>query len=94
MDLLPIGKFGVAYRRRLIDLEFIKDVAYKEHAPTADDLWFRIASMRKNIPVHVAPEVAQGNAAIEHKMGLEEINMFKKKGIPRLSGEGGNLNLN
>lgn len=78
MDLLPVGVFGVAYRKRLIDLDFIKDVAYKEHAPTADDLWFRIASMRKNIPVHVAPEVAFGNAGIEHTMGLNETNMPKK----------------
>lgn len=80
MNLVPIGVFGVAYRRRLIDLEFISDVAYKEHAPTADDLWFRIASMRKNIPVHVAPEVAYDNAGIEHTMGLEETNLFKKRG--------------
>jgi hypothetical protein len=79
MDLIPVGVFGVAYRKRLVDLEFITDVAYKEHAPTADDLWFRIASMRKNTPVHVAPEVALSNRAIKHKMGLEQVNVFQKQ---------------
>jgi hypothetical protein len=79
MDLLPIGVFGVAYRKRLVDWEFITDVAYKEYAPTADDLWFRIASMRKNIPVHVVPDVTQGNAHIEHKMGLEQVNWVTQK---------------
>jgi glycosyltransferase involved in cell wall biosynthesis len=79
MDLVPIGVFGVAYRKRLVDLDFITDVAYKEHAPTADDLWFRIASIRKNTLVHVAPEVAQCNKEMKHKKGLEQTNMFQKK---------------
>lgn len=75
MDLLPIGVYGVAYRRRLLDLDFLTDASHVTHAPTADDVWFRLASIRKNTTVHVDPEIARGNAYIEHDMGLQEINI-------------------
>lgn len=79
MDLVPVGVFGVVYRKRLVDLGFITDIAYKVRAPTADDLWFRIASMRKNTPAHVTPEAAQDSAGIKHRMGLDQANMHQKK---------------
>ena len=82
MDLIPLGGFGAVYRKKLVDLNFITDAAYKEFAPTADDLWFRIASMRKNVCVHVTPDVAQGNAKITHKMGLDQVN-FRAKQKPQ-----------
>lgn len=82
MDLIPLSGFGAAYRKKLVDLNFITDAAFREYAPTADDLWFRIASMRKNVCVHVNPDIAQGNATITHKMGLDQVN-FRTKQKPQ-----------
>ena len=82
MDLIPLGGFGAAYRKKLVDLNFITDAAFREYAPTADDLWFRIASMRKNVCIHVDPDIAQGNARITHEMGLDQVN-FRTKQKPK-----------
>ncbi len=84
VDLLPIGIFGVAYRRKLLDLTFLTDEAFLKLAPTADDIWFRQASMRINTTVHVNPRVSEDNAEIMHKMGLEELNWHRPHKPSRL----------
>ncbi len=73
--LLPIGISGIAYRIGLLDLEFAMDEAYFDYAPTADDMWFRLASIRKNTKVYVDPEIDKENAHIGHLMGLERVNL-------------------
>jgi hypothetical protein len=72
--LLPIGCSGVAYRKSLLDMGFILDTAYLDCAPTADDIWFRLASIRKNVKVYVDPEIDVGNSFIQHFMGLQHMN--------------------
>lgn len=49
--ILPTNGGGTVFRKRLLDLNFLLDLAYIEIAPTVDDLWFRMASLRKNVPV-------------------------------------------
>jgi len=73
--LLPIGCSGIAYRKHLLDLDFIFDCAYKDCAPTADDIWFRLASLRRNVEVYVDPGMDAGNSYILHSMGLEQLNL-------------------
>ena len=77
--ILPTGGGGVVYRKPLIDLEFLLDPVFQKLAPTTDDLWFRMASMRKNIPVYVCPEIDRENVYLKHDKGLEQINFNKKK---------------
>jgi glycosyltransferase involved in cell wall biosynthesis len=75
--LLPIGCAGVAYRKNLLDLRFALDPVYKEYAPTADDIWFRLASLRKNVEVYVDTEIESGNSYIQHFRGLEQLNLYR-----------------
>lgn len=77
MELLPIGAYGVAYRRTLLDLEFLVDPAHIKYAPTADDIWFRLASIRQNTPVYVDPSIGDRNAYIQHGQGLDEVNLHR-----------------
>lgn len=79
MLFLPTGNAGVVYRKNLLDLEFILNTVFKEMAPTTDDLWFRMASLRKKTPVLVCPEIDTENIYLGHKIGLEQINFNKKK---------------
>ncbi len=72
--LLPIGCSGVAYRKTLLDLDFIFDPVYLDCAPTADDIWFRLASIRKRVNVYVDPEIDDGNSFIQHFKGLLQMN--------------------
>lgn len=84
LTLLPIGCSGIAYRIKLLDLQFITNEAYLEYAPTADDIWFRLASIRKNTKVYVDPEIDEGNAYIRHNAGLEQMNLHRPKKRRRL----------
>jgi hypothetical protein len=75
--LLPTCGAGAVFRKSLLDLEFLSDEAYLECAPTADDIWFRLASIRKNTGVYVDPEIDEGNGYIRHPMGLEQVNLHR-----------------
>ena len=75
--LLPLCGAGAVFRRDLLDLEFLSDEAYLKYAPTADDLWFRLASIRKNTNVYVDPQIDEGNGYIRHYMGLERVNLHR-----------------
>jgi hypothetical protein len=77
LSLIPIGCSGVAYRINLLDLKFLNDDAFAKCAPTADDIWFRLASIRKNTKVYVDPEIDNENSYIQHTMGLEQINLHR-----------------
>lgn len=79
LDILPTGGSGAAYRKGLLDLDFLSDKMFLHIAPTTDDLWFRMASMRKNIPVAVFPEINSQNIYLLHGFGLEEINLHKTR---------------
>lgn len=84
MDLLPTGCGGVVFRKSLLDLEFLSDKAYLEYAKTADDVWFKIASLRKNTPVYVDPEIDKKSGYIRHSLGLEKVNLYQSKRANRL----------
>jgi len=78
LNLLPIGNDGVLYKKSLVDLDFIYDQKFKEIAPSTDDLWFRMASLRNNTNVMVYPEIGKRNFHIDHQLGLENINLEKR----------------
>lgn len=84
INLLPIGCSGIAYRAKLLDLEFVMNEAYLERAPTSDDMWFRLASIRKNTKVYVDPEIDEGNGYIRHSLGLEQVNLHRPSKRRRL----------
>ncbi len=72
--LLPIGCSGIAYRRNLLDLDFMLDQAFRDCAPTSDDIWFRLASLRKHVEVYVDPEIESENAYTEPFVCLSKLN--------------------
>jgi len=78
-DILPMGVAGVVYRKSLLDLDFLKDHKFLKIAPTTDDLWFRMASLRKNTPVAVFPEIDHQNIYMQHSFGLGRENMYRPK---------------
>lgn len=78
-DLLPIGATGVGYRRELVDLDFLRDVNCMIHAPTADDLWFKIAAHRKGTRVFCDPKIFSGSMPLEHGYGLSAINTTDRR---------------
>ncbi|MFO7839797.1 MAG: glycosyltransferase [Desulfosalsimonadaceae bacterium] len=79
MSILPTGAGGVVYRKALLDVEFLMDLTAQDIAPTTDDLWFRMASLRKKVPVYVCPEIDQKSIYLKHNKGLEQINFNRKK---------------
>lgn len=79
MNLMPTGSGGILYKRTLLDMDFLDDPQAQQLAPTTDDLWFRMAGMRKGTPVLVAPEAGRENIFLKHNKGLEEINKKKKR---------------
>ncbi len=78
MLILPTGGGGAVYRKNLLDLDFLMDPAFKELAPTTDDLWFRMASLRKNVPVFVDPEIDRESIYLKHTDGLEQVNFNRR----------------
>jgi glycosyltransferase involved in cell wall biosynthesis len=81
MLILPTGVGGAVYRKHLLDLDFLLDPGFKKLAPTTDDLWFRMASLRRNVPVFVCPEIDMESIYLKHSTGLEQINFNKKASI-------------
>jgi hypothetical protein len=86
MDLLPTGCGGAVYRKSLLDLEFLSHKAYRKYAPTADDLWFRLASIRNGVEVYVDPAIDEESGYIQHSGGLQEGNIYWAKAHHRLYG--------
>lgn len=78
--LLPIGCAGVAYRKNLINEEFIKDGNFLKIAKANDDLWFRMASLINGVNVYVNRDVEIGNITLVHNKGLELNNVFSING--------------
>lgn len=87
LNLLPIGCAGVVYRKYLLDLYFLSDEAHVKYAPTSDDIWFKVASLRKNTEIYVDPKLEAGNIYLTHNFGLEKINIYsidnKKKNLSK-----------
>ncbi len=79
LDLLPLGVGGVVYKKELLDMDFTLNRNFIELAPGTDDLWFKMASYRKNIRVKVIPAIDLNNMRIIHSLGLEETNLKKSK---------------
>lgn len=74
LSILPTNGAGTVFRKDLLDLTFLLDPTFKKIAPTTDDLWFRMATLRKNVPVFVCPEIDRENIYLEHNVGLKMIN--------------------
>lgn len=86
LNLLPIGCSGVAYRKHLLDADFITDRAFQKYAPTTDDIWFRHASIRMNTPVVVDPEIFEDCISLLHNSALHTINLpTQNSGEDRIS---------
>jgi hypothetical protein len=76
-NLLPTCGAGAVFRKRLLDLRFLSDEAYLKIAPTADDIWYRIASLRTRTDVFVDPDIDKENGYIRHFVGLERVNLYQ-----------------
>lgn len=74
MHLLPTGCSGVLYKKHLLDLGFLADTAFKALAPTADDLWFRMAGMLQGTRITVDPRIGKQVTLTAHEHGLEQFN--------------------
>ncbi|MFO7972127.1 MAG: glycosyltransferase family A protein [Desulfobacterales bacterium] len=75
--IVATGCGGVLYRKKLLDLGFIFDKKYLEISPMSDDLWFKMASMRKNVTTLACPGIDKNNIYLKHRQGLDREN-FKK----------------
>lgn len=75
IDILPTGGAGAVYRKRLLKLDFLTDPKFMEIAPTSDDLWFRMASLLKSVPVLVDPSIDASSIYLRHTLGLEQRNL-------------------
>lgn len=69
--LLPIGCGGIVYKKGLLDSGFLLDESFLRIAPTTDDLWFRMASLLRNVDVAVDPGTDALNIRLNHSWGLE-----------------------
>jgi hypothetical protein len=74
LDLLPIGVGGVLYRKKLLDIDFINDRNFLKLAPTNDDLWFKVASLRKKTSVAVFPDIEKNYLFLQHTQSLHSYN--------------------
>lgn len=74
MRLLPTGCSGVLYKKHLLDMDFLADTAFKSLAPTADDLWFRMAGMLKGTQITVDPRIGEQVTLTAHEHGLDQFN--------------------
>lgn len=83
LNVLPTGSGGVVYRKDLLDMEFLKDESCLSLAPRCDDLWFRIASLRKGTEVLVDPAINGSNLYIEHGLGLKIRNLNQETTLLR-----------
>lgn len=72
--LVPVGIAGVAYRPRLLDLEWLRDGNWRELAATTDDLWFAEALLRLGTPVLVARGVESHVEPMSHPTTLFAMN--------------------
>ncbi|HDR51399.1 MAG TPA: glycosyltransferase [Mariniphaga anaerophila] len=72
--ILPTGGAGAVYRKELLDLSFLLDPAFKKLAPTTDDLWVRMASMKINVPVYVEPSIDMENIYLKQDKSLYQVN--------------------
>lgn len=59
LDVLPTGVGGVLYRRTALQAIAEKGTGFRELAPNADDLWFRLCTIERNIKARqIAPTAA------------------------------------
>lgn len=77
--ILPLGGAGAGYRKNNLDLAFLCDRKYLDIAPTTDDLWFKMSSLRKNIPVYLMPSIRRNITLMQTIDGLYEINRAQIK---------------
>lgn len=92
LDLLPIGVFGVLYRKGLLDERVMHSTKYQELSPKQDDLWFNLARVSQGTKVVTSIEAKRQVFPIQTLDGLSETNVgvnehsgFLKKFIRKLS---------
>ena len=74
-SIIPTGIAGIAYTKNNLDLDFLNDRSFLELAPTADDLWFKVAAFIKNTCSYVVPSIDSNNIYLKHNEGLENHNI-------------------
>ena len=52
-DVLPNGAYGVLYRREALEAIRNKGMAFRELAPNADDLWFRLCTLEQGLAARI-----------------------------------------
>lgn len=80
-EIVPIGCSGTVYRKRLLDINFITDPAYLGLAPTADDLWLKMGSYIRGVPVVVDPRIDTRSMHLVQGVGLKTVNLEQGAGI-------------
>jgi len=85
-NILPTNGAGTIFKKSFLDLSFLLNKEYLDIAPTTDDLWFKMASMTKNVEVLVCPYIDRDNIYLKHSSGLDSINFhyYKKNFIKRI----------
>lgn len=78
INILPTNGSGTVFKKSLLDIDFLLDKKYLELAATTDDLWFKMASMQKNINILVCSYIDRENIYLKHHYGLHEINLSKR----------------
>lgn len=79
ISVLATGNGGILYKKHFLNLNFLLDKKYLDIAPTTDDLWFKMASMKNNVKVLVCPYIDKGNIELKHDLGLYEVNRNNTK---------------
>ncbi|UFH59366.1 glycosyltransferase family A protein [Sulfurovum mangrovi] len=79
INILPTNGAGTVFKKSFLDIQFLLDKKYLNIAPTTDDLWFKMASMRKNINISACPYIDRENIYLKHTSGLDNINFLVHK---------------
>ncbi|WP_201545998.1 glycosyltransferase family 2 protein [Psychrobacter sp. H7-1] len=74
-DLIPIGVYGIVYRKKLLDNHIIYSKIFKELAPKQDDLWFKFAHELKGTEVVVCKHAGNEVYPINTPTTLSSTNM-------------------
>lgn len=77
IDLLPIGYGGIAYRKPLLNLDWLADEEFMTIAPTTDDFWFRAASLLSGANVVVAPQLGSMIDEQQETESLSDSNLTR-----------------
>lgn len=77
-ELVPIGVYGVLYRKNLLNDDIMRSKKFKELAPKQDDLWFKLAHELMDTEVVVCKRAGKEVHPINTRETLTSTNMSVK----------------